>query len=322
MAPQSGLNVYVGIGEESVYGTGVARDRFLTVNSETIARTEERVNSNDLYRTGLHKSQRAQGNVQVGGGLVYRPRYNQTGFTRLLKHLFGSVATAQPDVTSNPTVYRHTFTPAATGQALPTGLSIEKVLDSLALLSTGCKINSGRFNVAQGQPLELSCDIIGQEQASVLPTAISIVESEMVMCNSGSIVFNSGSEVVTAADLSFNNNLGTVYSIGSRLTREPWPTGHRGISGSFTAQLEDLALFNAFAAMTRASLVFTFTGGAITGGYTYEVLITMPVTELTQATPQANTMGWIPVSCNFESLVDDSNASEITLRVTNTQSAA
>jgi len=141
---QSGLNTYLGIGEEGVYGTAVARDRFLTFRSSTLKKTVNKIQSGDLYRRGFHEGQKTQGLITVGGDVVFAPRYSSTGLTRLLYHCFGTVATTRPDITTAPTVYRHTFTP--NNSALPTGLTLEQQTGvQRAFLFTGCKVSSLRF---------------------------------------------------------------------------------------------------------------------------------------------------------------------------------
>ena len=122
MAFQSGLQSYIMIGEESSYGTAVARTRGLTFKSESLKQSIAKVMSGDLYRVGLHSGQRASGNASVAGDISFVPRLSQNVLQLLFKHLFGNIVTSQPDITSASTVYRHAFTPTDT---LPTGLSIE-----------------------------------------------------------------------------------------------------------------------------------------------------------------------------------------------------
>lgn len=318
MAVGLGNNSYIGVGEEAVYGTVVARSRFLLHNSESIKPAEARVESGSLYRVGRHAAQYNQGNVDVGGDFTFQPRYSSQAWMILLKHLLGSIASSQPDVTAAPTVWRHTFTPA---NALPTGLSIEVAKDVLAHLHAGCKISSVRMRFAAGSLLDATVSVMGQQTTSISASGLSYTEGNLIVCTNATLTWTGNSQSVLDGDLAIENALTQRHYMSARTTSEPLRSGKRRVSGSFRIHLEDAVLYSDFRNATARSLVVTFTGSSIAGGYSYDMQITLPVSILTDAVAPATDPGPLVVPCSFESFVNDAQANEVSIRITNESSA-
>lgn len=315
-----GLGGYIGIGEESTYGTTVARSLFELMNSESIKPNELKVESRSLYRVARDIRRRAQGRIEVGGDIMFDARYSSRFMTTMLKHLIGSVATTQPDVTTAPTAYRHTYTPT---DALPTGLSIEVAKDQLAHLHSGCKVDSMSFRFAQGELLETSATIIGRETTSISKTPLSFTDGQLIVCNNASITWNGVTQNVNDGDIRIENVLARrLYMNGGRVTGEPHRNGKRRVSGSFTIDLEDAVLYSDFRNATERVMVITFTGDTIAGAYAYDLVMTANVAELQDGMAQADTEGPLIVRCAFETFINSGNTSELSVRVTNENSAA
>ena len=96
-------DAWIGFGEESTYGTPVAASRFLYVNSESVRVSEGKVFSGSLNKVGRNAARQVQGLVSVAGDFSFNPSHSYHAWTMLLKHLLGTVSSAQPDVTTAPT---------------------------------------------------------------------------------------------------------------------------------------------------------------------------------------------------------------------------
>lgn len=319
MATGIGMASFIGLGEEGTYGTTVARDLFLYHNGESIKPNENRLESPALYRVSRHAARRALGIVNLGGDFSFNPGHNYKAWTRILKHTLGTVSTSQPDTTTAPTCYRHTFTPADT---LPTGLSIEVGKDVLAHLHSGCKITSLRLSGAAGELLEVSASVFGSNTTSITPSGPSLTEGTLVTLTNCVISWNGVNQNVTNFDVTIDNALTPRYFTNSRFSAEPLRNGKRRVTGSFVIELTDATLYSDFRNAALRSLIITATGATIAGSFAYETKITLPVSELTDAFASADKEGPLMVTCNFESFIDSGNSSEVTVRVTNEQSAA
>ena len=314
-------DAWVGLGEESTYGTPVTPTRFIYMNSESIKASEGKAFSGSINKVGRNAARQVQGNVDVSGDFGFNPSHSYHAWTMLLKHALGTVSTVQPDTTTAPTVYRHTFTPA---DALPTGLTIEVAKDVLSHLFEGCKVTSLRISGSAGALLDCSVGIIGKDVDEIADSGEVLTEGNLIMCTNTTLDWGVSSNInVTNFDLSIENPLQTRHFTNSRFTVEPLRNGKRRVAGSFTVELESGGGFwSDFRLATRRQLVVVCTGSTITGSYPFETRFTLPVTELQEGQANANNEGVLTIPCSFESFYDTTNAAEITVRVQNENSTA
>lgn len=309
-----GNNSFVGVGEEGTYGTTVARTRFLLQNSESIAVTERHAEGASIYRRGRHANRHVQGLVEVGGGISFNPQYSSQALMILLKHALGTLASAQPDTTAAPTVYRHTFTPAL---ALPTGLSVEVGKDVLAHLHSGCKVASIGFSLRPGEMATCDVDVIGRETTSIDDSGLVYTEGQLVVPTNTTVTWGATTLTCTEFNFRIENPLERRNFINSRYTSEPLRSGKMRVTGGFTIELSEAALYSDFRNLTERALVLTATGATIAGGYAFELLATMSVAKLTAGIASAGTEGVLTVPYSFEAFMNDANANEISLRLQN-----
>lgn len=310
---------FLGLAEESVYGTPVAATRFLYINGESIRATENKAYSPAIAKVSRQAARNVQGRVDVGGDFTFNPGLSYHGFTMLLKHLLGTVATATPDSTAAPTVRRHTFTPA---DALPAGLTLEVGKDLLSHRFEGCKVTSMRFSGSQGELLAVTAGILGQDVASIADSAPVLTEGNIPNCTNATLSWGGTNLDVTNFDLAIENPIAPRFFIDSRFTDEPARAGQRRVSGTFTTELQDATLWSDWRNQTRRQIILTVTGASIAGGYSFDVQFTLPVTELMEGQAQLDAEGVLTIPVAFESFADASNANEVSIRVTNENVAA
>src|SRR6266404_6209230 len=109
MPAAGGLSAQFGMVDESTYNVAVTVSRFLEFNSETLEQTIDRVSSTGLRvgRKTPRTSQFVAGRKSVQGDVDID--FQQQGMGLLLKHMLGTVTSAQPNVGSAPTAWEHTF---------------------------------------------------------------------------------------------------------------------------------------------------------------------------------------------------------------------
>lgn len=313
------LGSYICIGAEGTYGTTVPRTRFLLHNSESLRATEAKTESPSVHRVARDIRRRTQSFIDVGGDFSFNPSLSSNAFTMLLQHVLGTVATSQPDVTTAPTAYRHTFTPA---DALPTGLSIEVAKDVLSHLHSGCKVASLRLGFEAGQQLEASVGILGREQTSVALTPLTLTDGHLAPITNTTLTWNGVSMNVLGGELMIENALIGRHYANSRFISEPSRNGKRRVTGSFRIHLEDATIWSDFRNATERVCVITITEATIAGAYSYDLVMTANVSEPQEATAQADTEGPIVQPISFECFINSGNSNELSLYVTNENSAA
>lgn len=322
MSLQSGLRSRMFLGVEGTYGTPVARTRVLKFISESIVQTFDEIRAGDLFQKDPASDETANGNEHVGGDVTISPRYESNGFMLMLEHLFGTVTQSRPDITTAPSVYRYTYTPA---DVLPTGLTIEVAKHNIAFIHEGCKVSTGRFAFRQGARMEATFGIIGQHTEDGTPPTTGLVPLDGNLIKVTNMAINWGgvtSYIVTEANLNYSNNLAEVFGVDSTQTREPFDAGMREVTGDFTMYFEDVSLWSNFVNEQTKTLTMTLTGASIAGGYSRELLITVPIAKLTAAFPPSNSQGPHMIPATFRALVDAANTNVTTFRLTNTVTAA
>jgi hypothetical protein len=312
-------DAWIGLGEESVYGTSVARTRWLFHNTESIRAIENKNFAGALHKVGRNAARQVQGLVGVSGDFSFNPGLSYHAYTMLLKHLMGTVSSSQPDTTAAPTVYRHSFTPA---DALPTGLSLEVGKDVLSHLFDGCKVTGMRFAGSAGALLDCSVSIIGRQSSSISDSGESLTEGNIPPLTDTTATFGGTTLNVIDFSISVENALTVRNFVNSRFTSEPLRNGKRRVSGSFRVELEDASLWSDWRNATRRALTITVNGLTITGSYKYYTKFTMPVVELVEAQAQADTEGPLVIPVSFEAFYDTTNENELTIEVQNENSAA
>lgn len=330
MAVGTGLQTYITIGEESTYGTGVTPTASILHNSESVQPTEGMLLSASLFRRGIHSGSRAQGPISVGGSITFNPRYNWRAFSMLLKHAIGSVATSRPDITANPSVYNHTFTPA---DLLPTGLTIEIAKGSGSTGTgahrfSGCKVTRLTISGAADDVCSCTVDFIGKDQTFVAsPTALALLggEGQLMVATDCAITWGGASQgKVQAFEFAVENPLQEIRSIDSRTIQEPQRSGHQTFTGSWTFFNEGTALQSDYRNKTRRSLVLTIRSNVvISGAYEFELALTMSNSELMETPFQnADTPGILQATVGYQAFLDETVTNEVSAILQNSHPLA
>lgn len=311
-----GHTVYIGLGEESTYGTPVARTQFLDINSESLALAHERITSGSLNQIGVRRERVNNGLFRVSGDATLDLPYRDAEF--LLKHALGSVATTGPV----DFAYTHTFDIA---DALPTGLTVEIFRDSSNFLGTnddqsfiyeGCKVNTLALSASVGSYLSAVAGFVGEDENRSAKTVAATVNADLnatrdlMTFTQGAVTYDAVTVNVESFDLTINNNLNADrFRLGSRITREPVRGGKIEISGSLVMDFDSFARYDQFKASATRQLVLTFTGGNVpSSGTAQSMTITLPFILPTSVDLNVDDGGILTQTVPFVALRDPGEA--------------
>lgn len=316
-----GFRGHFGYGEESTYGTAVARSHFTEINSESVQLEEARIESESLYRRGIINTRVSQGAKTVNGDVEFEAGYG--GWLKLAKHAFGRVDTSTPDPTSASTVKRHKFTIQDT---LPTGLTVELYRDTgdfvtgpnEAHLYSGCKISSMSFDCAVDEILKVGVSFIGRDENRGAKSTPNFSTERLAVYHQGKLVWGSDELPVENFNVSLNNNLEYRPKLNSRVTREPLPSGKVEVTGSFTTEFDNEAQYDDFRNATERALVITFTGLNISGSFDRYIKLTCNVVILSSVRMMLNNVGRIMAEIDFKAY-RSLTLNELELEVQNTE---
>src|SRR3990167_5944072 len=223
-----GLTGFLGIGLESAYGTPVSRTNFYEINDESLAVEENKIESAALAAVGIRNTKVAQGGINVSGDFSYDCQYS--GAERLFKHAMGSVSSSQPDVTSNPTVWDHTFTIA---DDLPTSFTAEvfrgtedfATEPNKSFLYSGCRITNLNLSCGVDDLLKMGVSMMGRDEGRVAKSTPSYNSSELAVYHQGVVRWNGGDVEASNFSIDIANALEARPKLGSRFTRQPKRSG-------------------------------------------------------------------------------------------------
>lgn len=296
MATGFGLNTWLCFGEESTYGTAVARTKWLEITEESIQAKQTMISKPCLQ--GASQRNRVQSKKDVGGSFKFQGMFE--GMEKILKHAMGSVAAV-----TGAGPYTHAFSLAS---ALPVGLTIEVDRDTAAIggssafLYEGCQINKLTLSQAFEDFLMVEAEIIGEDFSLVAATASSFttfngIDYSMMT----SPLLNGAAIKLQAWELTIENGLAADrYKLGSRIRMGLSRGQTRKISGKLTIEFEQLTEYNLFAAQTTlVSLVIPYDNG-LGAGNNKQFTFTLPKIAIQGEPPKVSDEGPIHMEIAFD----------------------
>ena len=281
MVIPTGLAAQLGIKDESTHGTAVVVDRFYEIISAPFALNIERMESAGLRAgTRVLRSDRWVAGAKSVTGTINMEIANKS-FGLWLKHMFGTIASAQPDSGGSPTVWEHTATPGD----LPVGLTIQVgVPDETGTVQPftyeGCMVDSWEIEATVGEIGKVTVSIDAEDEKTATALASASYPTGLTLLTFVEATLDiAGSEVdVKSFSVAGSNSLATDRGkLGSALRKKPSETAQREYTGSVDAYFSGLTDYTRFVAGTEAALVATFIGVVINGAFNYELELTMNV---------------------------------------------
>lgn len=309
-----GYRSQLGVAEETTYGTLVVPSRFYEFVSESIAVARGRIESAGL-RNREFQSRFKPGAISPEGSVSME--LATKGFGLWFKHALGAVATSQPAVATDPTVFDHLFT---AGDLTAKSLSVQVGRDVNPFTYTGCKVGNVEIGCQVEGLATVAVGLVarGEDLAAGLATA-TYPASDLVSFVEGVLTLGGVEIPVTQCTWTLENTLATDrWQLGSALRRNPERSGFRNLTGSFEADF-DLALYNRYVSGETAELKLKFAGATITGTYKYETEVKAQV-RFDGDTPTVGGPEEIRETVNFKGMpvTGDADALSIRYRTTDT----
>ncbi len=286
MAAGKGFKKQLGIGEQSAFDTKVTPTAYLEFTDEALVKEQEEIISAGITGSAGVK-RRVLGAVRVGGTVDFEV-FPEGGIGMILKHAMGAVATTQPDVANNPTVYEHEFTLADILPANGLTFSIDRDIGVRDYF--GCKINVLELTAAVNAFLMSKITVVGRDESSGSSMSPTYPDQNPMVFVQGTFKLDASTVEVSNFVLTLNNNLreDRYGIVGSGLRQQIERLGKREVTGSFNRVFENNDIYDKFIAGTAGVLELKFIGAVIAGGdgsYNYTIDIDIPIAYFNSFTP-------------------------------------
>lgn len=288
---------------EVTYGTTPSTPTWTPIphNGTTLAITKDAIESEKL-RGDRQVEDFRHGNKQVGGDITSELEYGALD-SILEATLCGTWDT---NVLESGTT-RRSFT-------------LERKFADLATPEfhryTGCEFNTMGLSIAPNAMVTATFGVIGKD----LAIATSEVASSTYSADVGNTPFDSftgsisegGSTIatVTSLDVTIENGLEALFSVGSPTTNRP-SIGKSRVTGSVTTYFDSKTLYEKFINETESSISCTLTD---VDGNDYVILL--PRVKYNSGQPDVSGEGAVTVAMDFVALYDDTE--ETNIRITRT----
>lgn len=316
-----GFKKVLALGEQTAFDTEVGTyTHFLRFTDESLMQAKTPIKPDEVAGEAGRETD-LEGRITVGGDIATSLR-SEGGAWLLMKHALGSLTTTQPDPSGAPGVYQHLFTLA---NELPEyGLSAKVDRDINVFQYIGMKVQTLGLEYAMDTFLAATFSLIGshENRAGTVPSA-AYTTQDAFMDYQGVFTMNGVEQRISSFSLTLANNLREDdFRSGSQYRNQIERGGLRDVTGTFSRRYIDDVLYNKFVNWERASLVFTFTGPVIEGGFNYELVITLPVVQFEGSTPGTGGPDMAPQDVPFTALRDVANArEEVRILLTNAESS-
>ena len=316
MAIQFGRSAYIGVAEESTYGTlsgGSFTDMRLV--SCSLQKTVERARKTHLNQGSAGFVRSTFDAFNVTGGNITGPLH-YAGNGAILKAALGDVSSS-----AGPAPITHTFTvlpnlPSLSvkffrGQAQSGNPSRENFL--------GCVVNTLTISCAAGEEAQFSAEIIAQDAtaragdataASFPATALSVLHHQ-----SSDVTWNSSTYTARSFEIVIDNKIERRNLLGSQLTSEPNTSDVREVRMTVTMDLDDDQIYNDQITTPTAidgDVVLTMTG---TGND--QMIFTIYNAVVEEYADAVTTFGRIERTVTFLGTIDSSGNEAIKIEMIN-----
>ena len=287
---------------ETTFGTTPATPAFTPIRhtGTTLGLSKDAIESEEL-REDRQIAHFRHGNKSVSGDINFELSYNS--FNDLIEAVACGTWTSDGD----PEV----LLVGSTARSF----TIERHHEDIGkyIRSTGCSFNTMSLSVAPNSMVTATWGVIGKD----LSLNTTQVASSTYSADSGNTPFDSftgaitegGSTIatVTSLELSIENGIEPLFSVGSSTTNRP-SIGKSRATGTLTSYFDSKALYEKFINETASEIVLTLTDVA---GNSYQIDI--PNVKYNSGQPDVSGEGAVTVSMEFVALYSSSDASQIVI---------
>lgn len=316
-----GVKKVIALGEQGAFDVETTNyNKFLIFSDESLIQTKTEIKPDEVAGEAGRETD-IEGRIIVGGDIAVNLR-PESGSWLLMKHLFGAVATSQPDASGAPSVFQHIFT--LQDDVPQDGLSVKVDRDIDVFAYIGMKVQSLALSYAIDGPLVATFTLAGRNELMGRPKPAPVYTVTVPFTDYQGVFTVDGVEQrVSAFELTIANNLREDdFRSGSQYRAQIERAALRDVTGTFSRRYIDNVLYNKFVNWARAILRFTFTGIHIEGGFNYALVIDIPSAQFSGSTPGIGGPDMAPQDVPFSAMRDVENAEEeVKMTLTNAESS-
>jgi len=324
------LAKFVGIAEETTYGTPVTASEWIDINSESVNPDHAWIDVETAGSRALMN--RIPGPYRVSGDIVYV--VNPDNITKMLKWLCGSVTTSD-DGGSPAVAYKHEFT-APSSSIKSFTLEISPDVGNQSRQIAGCAVRSLAFDAPEARGIvSVTATILGQKETLITPSTPTFSTLRPFAFFDGSLKV-AGSEIADAEAFSItleNDIPDDVHVLGSRFLPGIRLQGFT-VTGSMDVAFTSWDLYKRFFGSATAtgpqvipetvSIELTLTGdetgSSVTGFENYQLKIEIPKATLDSSEANIDSRSRIVQSLGFTGLYDPTSGYAAKITVVNKNS--
>lgn len=265
MPSASGIDAQFGVAQEVTYGTYVAPTRFYEFTSESMKYTVQRIVSAGIRPGRRTRHRWKAGAKSVSGDIMTELAAQDLGL--LMRHALGDPTTTGTDP------YTHTFSNLKNIDDRSLTLQIGRPDEAGTVQPfsyLGCKITKWQIEAAINQFVKSTWSFYGREEVTAQALASATYDAEL-----DPFVFTEANMSVAAGDIAVKSvSLSIDLGLATDRHRITATTGDKGkpkkalisniaeITGTFTADFENLTQYNRYVNGTEATFVLNFDAGA------------------------------------------------------------
>lgn len=319
---RTGLHTQFGIVEEVTYGTDLAPTRFLPIVDEGFEDSFERITAESLMAGDRVDNFWAENRKGAEGDVTFEV-FNK-GFGLLFKHLMGAIATSQPAVATDPTVFEHLATLGQLdGKALTAQVGIpsaDGVHNPFTLC--GAKVTEWELSVEVDGLLRLSVTFDGQRMITSRALAVASFPTGLKPLPFTGAQLDVGGTPLKVRSFSISGSNGLAvdrFVLGQMEKLEPIEdTEKRSYEAELTGDFDPaaaggMAAYNAFVSGAEASFSAKFLGDVISNAYRFGLELTAPRVRRDGATPTVGGPEVVEQSQTLKVLQPPAGASPLSL---------
>ena len=313
-----GYNAWLGINEETTFGTQVTVASYSEFYTESMKQNREPLVLESI-NTSRDSIRFLQGNETVEGTLEMDLNVAEDSVVYLIKQAMGGTCASASNSTDEimHTLYTGNMedNQSTSGAAATKSLSISIQKGDTTTAQwhfSGNRVNTLNITGEVGTPIKLSADIIGRtatnttESHTIAFSDITPLHFTGISINTGDSITNLSATSCIGFEFSLNNNLvndSNSRELGSRLLKILPPT-NREVTLKLTMRFDTNTAYNNFLAATPIAVKLLFdssqTIGSTAGNSTYSMFINLP-TCYTQNNPmpEIGDKGVIPSELEF-----------------------
>lgn len=272
MATASGIEAQFGVGQESTYGTYTAPTKTFEFVSESLKYSISRITSAGL-RAGRRTARRWKaGTRSVSGDVVLE--LGPQGLGVLLSNVLGD------PTTTGTGPYTHTYAGLANIDTKSMTLQVGRPDNSGTLRAfsyLGCKFTQFKVEASVNEYAKATFSVYGREEVTSQSLAAAAYDADWdpLAFTEGSLTVGGSTVPVTEVSYQIDLSLATDrFRLGATDNGKPKKavvSGFAAITGSFTADFDDLTQYNHYVNGDEATLVLTFDDGTSTLAITSNV---------------------------------------------------